>query len=160
MNEGKKFEDNFKKSIPEDVYYLRLHDSSIGFDIQNSTQRFALKSPFDCILFARGEMYCLELKTTSSTSISFAGSGPMIKEHQVKELQKAHSYGCSAGFIVNFRKTQDTYYLPIDVFVTFKEFYTKKSFNISDLENMPCIYIPSKKLKTNYRYDIEPMLGG
>ena len=55
-NVGKKFEVDFKASIPADTYYLRLHDSSIGFDIENSTQRFALKSPFDCILYRKGRM--------------------------------------------------------------------------------------------------------
>lgn len=76
MNEGKRFENNFKKSVPKDAYYLRLHDSSIGFDIENSTQRFALKSPFDCLLYRKGRMYCLELKTVKDGGISYAGSSP------------------------------------------------------------------------------------
>ena len=77
---------DFKASIPADTYYLRLHDSSIGFDIENSTQRFALlKSPFDCVLYRKGRMYCLELKTTLLSSVSYLGSSPMIKEHQIKE---------------------------------------------------------------------------
>ena len=50
MNAGKRFEQDFKASVPADVYYLRLHDSAIGFDIEHSTQRFAIQSPYDVVL--------------------------------------------------------------------------------------------------------------
>lgn len=158
MNPGKQFEENFKKSIPEDVYYQRLHDSSIGFDIENSTQRFALKSPYDCILYHNPYLYCLELKSTKSKAISYAGSNPMVKEHQIKELIKASGYGCRAGFILNFRDTGNTYYLPIAQFACIQKTNNKKSMNESDII-MYGICIPCKKLKVNYRYDLSEMLG-
>lgn len=152
MNEGKRFELNFKKSVPDDVYYLRLPDSSIGFDIENSTQRFALRSPYDCILYREGKMYCLELKSTSNTAVSFAGSNPMIKEHQVKQLINALRYGCEAGFVINFRNG-DTYFLPIDKFVLLTTNIGKKSINESDVSGCS-FWIPSTRLRTNYRYDL------
>ena len=127
MNEGKKFEQNFKKSVPKDVYYLRLNDSSIGFDIENSTQRFALKSPYDCILYSHGRMYCLELKSTNSRSISFNGSSPMIKKHQVESLIFANGFGCISGFILNFRISGNTYFLPIRQFLNHVDKAIKKS---------------------------------
>lgn len=153
QNIGKIFEDNFKKSIPDNTYYLRLHDSSIGFDIENSTQRFALKSPYDCILYNNGRMYCLELKTVKNGAISYTGANPKIKEHQVKELIKAASFGCVAGFIVNFRNTEHTYFLPIAQFEFLRMESAKKSFNENDIKGLS-ILIPSRKLKVNYRYDL------
>lgn len=160
MNAGKIFEQNFKKSIPDDVYYKRLNDSSIGFDIENSTQRFALKSPYDYILFYRGNMYCLELKSTKNKAISYAGSNPMIKEHQINELYKASTYGCRAGFILNFRSIQNTYFMRIEYFIYLRNSLNKNSFNENDFEICAnCIRIPSKKLKVNYRYDLTEMLG-
>jgi recombination protein U len=129
MNSGKVFEENFKKSVPEDTYYQKLHDSSIGFDIENSTQRFALKSPYDIILFRKARMYSLELKSVKDGAISYAGSNPKIKEHQINELIKAAQYGIIAGFILNFRDTENTYFLPIANFVFFRQESTKKSFN-------------------------------
>lgn len=157
MNTGKIFENNFKKSIPEDVYYLRLHDSSIGFDIENSTQRFALKSPYDCILYTKGKMYCLELKSTKSKAISYAGSSPMIKENQIKELIRASGFGCHAGFILNFRDTNNTYYLPIAQFDFLRNTSSKKSMNEKDIKDIS-ILIPSKKLKVNYRYNLSELI--
>ena len=160
MNPGKQFEENFKKSIPAGVYFKRLNDSSIGFDIENSTQRFALKSPYDYFLYYRGNLYCLELKSTKNKAISYAGSSPMIKEHQIKELEKAHEFGCKAGFVLNFRDTGNTYFMLINYFTHLTQKLNKNSFNEKDLEICKnCIPIPSKKLKVNYRYDLTAMLG-
>ena len=157
MNTGKRFEEDFKKSIPIDTYYLRLHDSSVGFDVENSTQRFALKSPFDCILYHDSRMYCLELKSVQNGAISHAGSSPKIKEHQIKELIKASQFGCYAGFILNFRNTENTYYLPIAQFEFLRMESTKKSFNENDIKGL-AILLPSRKLKVNYRYDLSSLL--
>jgi len=158
MNQGKQFEQDFKKSIPADTYYLRLHDSSIGFDIENSTQRFALKSPFDCILYRQGRLYCLELKSTLFSAISHAGSNPIIKEHQVQELIKAAGYGAIAGFILNFRKTEHTYFLPIAQFEFLRQTLKKKSINEKDLQDY-AVLIPQRKLRVNYRYDLSVLWG-
>lgn len=152
MNQGKIFEEDIKKSIPEDVYYLRLHDSAIGFDIENSTQRFSLKSPYDSILYRNGKMYALELKSTNAGRISFAGSNPMIKEHQIKELTKAAQYGIEAGFLINFREN-GTYYVPVHSFLAFRSDTDKKSMNEKDVEIMG-VLIPCIKLKVRYRYDL------
>ena len=160
VNEGKRFEDNFKKSIPENIYWHRLNDSSIGFDIENSSQRFALKTPYDYIIFCNGNLYCLELKSTKNRSISFAGSNPMIKEHQIKGLEKASKSGCMAGFVINFRDTENTYFMHIKYFNSLTQSLKKNSFNENDLEtSFWCIKIPSRKLKVNYRYDLSTMLG-
>jgi len=92
MNTGKIFEENFKKSVPADTYYKKFQDASIGFDIENSTQRFAPKSPYDCFLYRKGKMYSLELKSIKDGAISYAGSSPKIKLHQIEELIKAAQY--------------------------------------------------------------------
>lgn len=159
MNPGKLFEENFKKSIPEDTYYLRLNDSSIGFDIENSTQRFALKSPYDHVLYKRPNMYSLELKSVQNGAISYSGANPKIKEHQINELIKASNFGIVAGFICNFRDTGNTYFLHINNFLLIRGTLKKKSFNEKDLEGIS-LAIPSRKLKVNYRYDLSVLLGG
>ena len=158
-NEGKVFEENFKDSIPADTYYLRLHDSAVGFDVKNSTQRFSLKSPFDCILYRVGKMYCLELKSVLFGAVSYSGSNPKIKEHQIKELIKASQYGITAGFVLNFRDTENTYFLPIAQFEFLRQTSTKKSFSEKDIRGLS-IEIPHRKLKVSYRYDLRILVGG
>lgn len=159
MNTGKIFEENFKKSVPIDTYYLRLHDSSVGFDIENSTQRFALQSPYDCILYRACKMYCLELKSIKEKSISYDGASPKIKKHQIDELVKASKYGCEAGLILNFRGSGTTYYLSIEMFINLVSGMDKKSINEKEVASCSMI-IPSRKLKVNYRYDLSVLVGG
>ncbi len=160
-NVGKNFEKQFKDSVPNDIYYLRLTDSAIGFDVDKSTQRFAPKSPYDVILYKHPTMYALELKSTSGTSISFKGSSPMIKGHQIKHLRKASEH-CKAGFIFNFRKTAHTYFVPIQIFdnITTSEGFNKKSVNEKDISNIPeALLIKQKLKKVNFKYDVGVLFG-
>ena len=156
-NAGKVFEDDFKASIPEEVYFLRLHDSSIGFDIEHSTQRFSLKSPFDTILCYEGQMYAFELKSHRGKIISFHGSRAPIKRIQVVRLTEASAAGAIAGMILNFRDYEETYFIQADEFLHFMDTCGKKSVNLSDAREMG-IRIPEQKKITHSSYDIKGIL--
>lgn len=158
MNEGKLFEKDFENSIPEEIKFDRLKDPSASFDIKNNNDenkkiRFASKNPYDYILYKRPEQLCLELKTTDGKSISFDGVNPNIKKHQIEGLKKA-SKNCHAGFLLNFRQSCKTYYLPIDKFITITSNVKKKSINEKDIIESSFI-IPCKKLRVRYRYNID-----
>lgn len=155
MNEGKRFEDNFKKSIPDNVYWLRLTDSSPAGFGGNENMRFSIQSPFDFILYANGKMYALELKSTQGKSVSFVGKSAMIKEHQIEALRHARQYVIIAGFILNFRGS-GTYFLSIDDFDNFKE--ERNSIPLSYCKTVG-IELPEKRLKVNSRYDLTNLLG-
>ena len=157
MNKGKQFEQDFQKSVPKGVYCLRLTDSSPAGFGGNDNMRFSIKSPYDFILF-NGKMFALELKSTKQKSISFAGSSPMIKSHQIKALTKAHEHGIIAGFLFNFQDTA-TYFIPIDNFNNYIATTTRKSVPICDCK---CLgyEIPMRKLKVNFRYDLTRLLKG
>lgn len=158
MNCGKIFENDFKKSVPKDVYCLRLTDSAIGFDVNNSTQRFALKSPYDFVLCKDGRMYAIELKSNAGTSISFDGEKPEIKPSQIKNLLKAECSGAVAGLLLNFRKTNETFFIPVGIFKRFVDTCSKKSININDAKSIG-IEIPARKLKVHYRYNLSEILS-
>ena len=158
MNQGKQFEDDFKKSIPKNVYYLRLQDSAIGFDVERSTQRFALKSPYDVVLCNKGRMYALELKSNKEKSMSFYGQTPRIKERQVDELVKAENANAIAGLVLNFRSQEETYFILASEFKRFMETCGKKSINIADARKIG-VLIPCKKLKVHFRYDLNVILN-
>ena len=157
MNQGKKFEQDFKNSVPGDVYYLRLHDSANGFDVEemkeHTNQRFAAKSPYDVILCKDGKMMALELKSTGGSSVG------NITSSQEKELKKAGDKGVFAGFVLNFRKTERTYFVPIKEYMELKEETKKKSINEKDISRIPHVVLPGKKLKVNYRYDLSELLA-
>lgn len=156
MNPGKRFEKDFKASVPGDVYYLRLHDSAVGFDIKNSTQRFSIKSPYDVVLCRNGKMYAFELKSTNKQSVSFDGSNPMIKEWQVEALESVDQAGGVSGVVLNFRSSAETYFLNIRVFEWLANRVGRKSLNIKDVREWG-VRLPEKKLRVNYRYDLSPL---
>lgn len=158
-NTGKVFEKEFRDSIPEDVYYKKMQDSANGFNVEDSKLRFAAKSPYDFFLYRKPNMWCLELKSTAGTSMSFESKTPMIKKHQREELQKAHKYGCIAGFVMNFRKYPLTYFVPITLFEQFVENTEKKSINLKDIQNMldgenGALLINQELMRTHYRYAV------
>lgn len=158
MNQGKLFEKDFEKSIPKDIKLDRLKDPSVSYrynndkNIEDKSVRFAYKNPYDYILYKRPEQICLELKTTGKKLISFDGVNPDIKKHQIKGLSNASKY-CNAGFLINFRDSNKTYYLPIENFNIIIKRINKKSFNEKDIKDYSFL-IPCKKLRKRYRYDI------
>lgn len=162
-NTGKVFEKEFRDSIPEDVYYKKMQDSANGFNVEDSKLRFAAKSPYDFFLYRKPNMWCLELKSISGTSISFEGKKPLIKKHQRKELLKAHCKGCIAGLVLHFRKYPVTYFVPIQAFEDFAEKTDKKSINVKDIQEMikeenGALLINQEFMITHYRYAIDQFL--
>lgn len=157
VNTGKIFELNVKNSIPQDVMYYRIKDPSSSFGQDSSKTRFSLKNEFDVFLYKKPILIAMELKSNKGTSISFAtekGKQADIKFTQIEALSNIIDYEVRAGLLLNFRKTNMTYWLDIENFNKFKDETEKKSINEKDIITYGGIVIPSKKLKTNYRYDL------
>lgn len=166
INPGKRFENNWKSSIPKDVLYYRLKDSAQSFGKDSSKLRFSLKNPCDCFIFQSPFLYALELKSTSTTSISFEkekNENKMIHLHQITGLQEFDKYSNTiSGFLFNFRhKKEDCemlYFQHIKDFIQMISEISKKSLNEKDLIKYNGMIIPSKKLKVNYKYDVNEFL--
>jgi recombination protein U len=166
-NEGKKFESDIKQSIPQNMFFLRLNDPSVSFG-QSSSTRFSPTNICDFIAYKNGIMYCWELKTTlgsltywseklddKNKKQSFA-----IKANQIKGLQYASQFGgIVAGFILNFRKVNKTYFLSIQKFDEMVSKLDKKSFNIDDCISAGAILIEQQIKRTHYKYDIEKLIN-
>lgn len=157
-NAGKVFEDDFKASVPKDVYFVRLHDAALGFDVKHSTQRFSLKSPYDAILCKNGQMYAIELKSHKGKMLGFDSKSAPIKRRQIENLVKAGGAGAVSGIVINFRDYEETYYIDAKIFLEFMNTCGKKSVNLEDARKMG-IRIPEHKKVTHSTYDIEPILS-
>ena len=156
---GKTFEDNWKKSVPEDILIYRPPDAAQSFN-QTSALRFSQKSPCDFFMFNGEYLFCIELKTVAGNSISFErekNDKGVIHYYQIDSLKNFSQYkNVISGLIIDFRKTENTYFVNIKDWDKLIGDINKKSFNESDLvklENL--IHINKKKLKVNYRYDID-----
>lgn len=164
-NIGKVFETQFKKSTPDYALIYRLPDSAQSFGGSNNL-RFSRKNPFDFLLWdsERRILYALELKTVEGKSISFERNKDekgKIHYHQIAGLNKWNKYnGIICGFIIEFRAIETTIFIDIEDFNKLISLIDKHSFNFEDLKmyKIPYIVIPQKKLKTNYRYDIDKFL--
>ena len=161
-NVGKVFEENWKKSIPEDVWYYRPPDSAQSFG-SNSNLRFSAKSPCDCFMYNGEVFYTLELKSVGTTSISFERTKEdkgVIHKHQIDKLLEFSTYkNIVSGLLLDFRLSDKTYFCMIEEFVNMTKNLDKKSFNEKDL-NEWCnpVVIEKKKLKVNYKYNVEDFL--
>lgn len=105
-------------------------------------------------------LFCIELKTVAGNSISFErdkNDKGVIHCYQIDSLKKLSKYkNVISGLVIDFRKTENTYFVNIKDWDKLIGDINKKSFNESDLvklENL--IHINKKKLKVNYRYDID-----
>lgn len=126
--------------------------------------RFSQKSPCDYMMFdgKTGLFYTLELKTFGD-SCSFEREkvdNGIIHFYQIESLKKFNNYlNVISGFILDFRKSDHTYFLSITDFCNIEKNIKKKSFNENDmLKYANPIKIEKKKLKVNYRYDVEKFL--
>lgn len=161
-NEGKKFEQDWKNSIPQDVYYFRLKDTPSSFGQDSGSVRFTLSSPFDCFVFYSGKLFPLELKSTKDKSISIQRSKDeptkMIKYNQIVGLKESSKYnGVFPGFVFNFRESE-TYWLSIEKFMEFLSNNDKKSINENDVIEYNGILIGRKKKRVRYIYNIYDLL--
>lgn len=147
LDEGKKFEADIAKSIPQHMYSKRERDMQ-GYVGVNNTHDYTVYSyPF---------IYLWELKSTKQPRIDFSN----IRENQVKGLWEVSDIkGVKAGFIFNFRTLEETYY--VDARKVYKYMYEsthgKKSFPV-DWCRKEGIHIFQELKRTRYRYDIEGLI--
>lgn len=153
-NPGKKFEEDLKNSIPDEVYFYRLKDGSAAWG-GGTKVRFQAKNDFDCFAHIDGRLYGLELKSVAGTSLPFGN----IKKNQWEGLDRVNQHKNGYGFfLVNFRKFDETYAVAIHSMIDFKESCGKKSINHKDCKEIGTL-IPQKKLISRYRYDLVEFLG-
>lgn len=166
MNNGKKFEDDFRKSIGDQILLYRLPDAAQSFG-KSSNLRFSKKNPFDYLLWDSSSriLYALELKTVQGKSISFERSkdeSGKIHYHQIEGLNDWNKYnGIICGFIIQFRQDNVTLFIEIDQFNKLISILDKKSFTMADLDNnhINYIIIPNTKLRVRYRYDVAQFIN-
>lgn len=161
---GKRFEIAWKSSCPDYLFVFRPPDAAQSFDM-SSKLRFSRHSLCDFIIFdgSRNTLWTVELKSVAGTTISFERDKTdkgVIHHYQIESLKKTatHKNVCS-GLIIDFRGSDNTYFLPISQWDDLINSIDKKSFNEKDLLTYASpILIQKRKLKVNYRYDVERFL--
>lgn len=169
-NSGKRFEDNFKKSVPNYCFCNRLKDSSQSF-IDSGLSSFSWQNPCDFFLFDTKHriFYAIELKSSKQKYITFENideekpKPKMIHKNQILSLIEIGKYeNIITGFFFNFRDEENnmerTYFQNIDMFMKMYRNIGKWSFNEIDLLLYGGIKINGEKLKVNYRWNLDEFL--
>lgn len=149
MNLGKRFERNWKNSIPKDIFFYRLRDGSSSWG-GNKNVRFQVENICDSIMFDGDYLYTLELKSTKGKSLPFNN----IKKHQINDLLWCSSYpNVIAGFVIEFSELSECYFIEINRFKAFYDTTNRKSLPLKFCQENG-IKIGVKKKKVNSRFDI------
>ena len=152
QNEGKKFEQDFIKSVPENWFKYRLNDSASSWQ-GGEKARFTPSNICDFIVYNE-RLWLLELKSHKGSSIPLG----CIRTKQVKGLLEAYLKGTEAGYIFNFRDKEETYYVNASLVNHFIERETRKSIPLSWIKEVGTL-IPQVKKKVRYGYILEFMEG-
>lgn len=150
-NNGKRFEENFKKSIPSSFYYYRFRDGTANWSGGNNVNvRFQQNNIADCMIFNGHKLYICELKNHKGKSIPLS----CIRDNQKEMMSNAMNYeNIESLLIVFFEDIERCFALSILYLQNFIEFSNRKSIPVKFFEEYG-YEIPVEKLKTNYRYNL------
>lgn len=154
INSGKRFEQNWKNSIPKDIFYYRFRDGSSSWG-GNDKVRFQQTNICDCLMFDGDYLYLLELKSTKGKSLPFNN----IKKHQIDDLLWASEYANTiCGLVVEFSDLTGCYFIEIGRFKAFYDSTNRKSIPIDYLRKNG-IKIGIEKKKINSKFDVKKFIN-
>lgn len=153
MNSGKRFEQNVKDSIPNDIYIYRFKDGSASWG-GNDKVRFQPKNICDFMLYKKPYLFLLELKSTKGKSLPLSN----IKKHQIDDLLEASKHeGIICGLLIEFSDHNTAYFVEISQFESFLEETRRKSLPMDYLAKNG-VKIDIQRKKVNIKLNIEKMI--
>lgn len=153
MNVGKRFEKNFKDSVPKNIFVYRFKDGSAAWD-NGSKTRFQATNICDFMLYKKPYIFLLELKSTKGKSLPFSN----VKEHQRKELLEASKHdGVFCGLLIEFSSLNTVYFIEISQFERFLLQMSRKSLPLEYVSKNG-VKIDLERKRINYKMNIEKMI--
>ncbi len=143
QNVGKIFEKDFSSSCPSDMFIYRVPDI-----------RYGVKSICDFLLYSYPRLFLLELKSTQEKTFPIKNIAP----HQLENMSKFNKNNMIAGFIINFRHHDMTYFIRGDVlqYIITQQNLTRLSIELLEEHG---VLIPQEKKRTRFRYNLDYFRG-
>ena len=143
QNVGKIFEKDFSSSCPSDMFIYRVPDI-----------RYGVKSICDFLLYSYPRLFLLELKSTQEKTFPIKNIAP----HQLENMSKFNKNNMIAGFIINFRHHDMTYFIRGDVlqYIITQQNLTRLSVELLEEHG---VLIPQEKKRTRFRYNLDYFRG-
>jgi recombination protein U len=154
-NEGKRFEEDIKKSVPNWCWIYRFKDGTANFSgAKNENVRFQAHNICDFMVMTIDKLFLLELKSHKGVSIPFN----CIRPKQIEEMSGIDHQNIRAFFIFNFRDLEKTYAVKAELVKNYIENSSRKSIPIQFCINQG-IEIPGEKKKVRFRYNLERLFN-
>ena len=171
MNTGKRFEADWKASVPPEIWYYRFRDSPISYygGSDNENIRFSQDNICDCQLYLWPCLHLIELKTVETPSASLTAmfgkwlpdKGEYKKQKHLRELSAAAQHkGITASVVINYRYTGHTYAVSPDAILHFIGLAAQ-----GDRKSIPedwcaqCgIEVENWQLRVNHRYNVQALV--
>ncbi len=149
-NEGKRFEEDFRRSTPPGVFVHRVKDAG-----SSGQHLFGVRNICDYILYRQPWLYLFELKSHKGKSIPFG----KLTEDQIGGLCEVatRKAGVVAGFIFNFRELAETYFVPAWRVSEFIYGGKRKSFPVEWCREVGK-RVEQRLVRTRHRYDVDKLL--
>lgn len=168
LNTGKRFEADWRDSVPRSVWYYRLRDSPGNFygGAQEGV-RFTADNICDCVLFKYPMLCLVELKTIDQKSIPLTKifgdwkkeKGVYKKEKHIREMAAAAQHdGISAVVVIEFRPIRRTFAVSAADVLAFLAAGERKSIPWQ-WAAVKGIEVDQRQLKVNWRYDVAGLLA-
>lgn len=163
MNLGKKFEQNFKDSIPcelNNVLFYRFKDGTANWSGgKNENVRFQAKNVSDCMIYYTNTMnnishlYIIELKSHKGSSLPLG----CIRDNQMEEMINfSYKNNVSCLLVVFFSDKGRCFACDIRNIKEYISNTTKKSIPIDFFDSKDnAIELEVNLLRTNYRFNIQ-----
>ena len=149
-NVGKIFEEDFINSVEEGIFHYRFRD--LPFHLTRNAKYEVNNNPADFLIF-HNYLFILELKSCGGTSLPCTN----IRDNQVNGLYKYNKMkGVVGGFVINFRKYNETYFLPIEDYLSIIK--SRASIGIQEARAFG-IHVEQKLKRTRYTYDVSKFLN-
>lgn len=143
QNPGKVFEVCWKSSCPDDMFIYRIPDIKYG-----------VKSICDFLLYSYPVLFLLELKSTKEKTFPLKNIAP----HQLENMSKFNTNHMVAGFVINFRQQEQTYFIQGDVLQLLIENRNLTRLSTELLDEFGDKITQTKK-RTRFSYDFDFFRG-
>lgn len=150
---GNRFQQDFEKSIPNNLYYRRLRDVGSG-----SNGRFfrRVDNEGDYIIFNGNILVIFELKSTNSKSLPLSN----IRMGQIwKMLENVVKKNTFGGLLIELRKYNECYFIFVEDFIYWYLFErNRKSLPYSWIKKYG-YKVPRQIKRVRYKYDVQKLLN-
>lgn len=146
-NPGKKFEEDFESSVPENLLCERYKDSPIRFR--------KVHNPADFWINTGKLVLLVECKSTKSVSLPLNNIGMEQVWKMIERTCKLNTFG---GFAINFRSLSKTYFVFLEDFLYWYLCeYDRESLSLEWVRTHG-YEIPSARKIKRYRYGVASLL--